>query len=102
MRLSPHLTFNGQCEAAFKFYEQCLGGKISMLARYGETPAAKQVGLIGSRRLFTQRSHWRIDVDGADAPPEQYQKPQDFRYCWTSIRRRKRIGYLARWRRTAL
>jgi PhnB protein len=23
-----YLFFNGQCEAAFKFYEQCLGGKI--------------------------------------------------------------------------
>ncbi len=28
MQLNPYLNFNGQCEAAFKFYEQCLGGKI--------------------------------------------------------------------------
>ena len=28
MKLNSYLTFNGQCEAAFKFYEQCLGGKI--------------------------------------------------------------------------
>jgi PhnB protein len=28
MQLNPYLSFNGQCEAAFKFYEQCLGGKI--------------------------------------------------------------------------
>jgi uncharacterized glyoxalase superfamily protein PhnB len=26
MQLNPHLAFNGQCEAAFKFYEKCLGG----------------------------------------------------------------------------
>ena len=25
---NPYLTFNGNCEAAFKFYEGCLGGKI--------------------------------------------------------------------------
>ena len=28
MQLSAMQSFNGQCQAAFKFYEQCLGGKI--------------------------------------------------------------------------
>ena len=28
MRLTPNLSFGGQCEAAFKFYERCFGGKI--------------------------------------------------------------------------
>jgi PhnB protein len=28
MQMNPMLNFNGQCEAAFKFYEQCLGGNI--------------------------------------------------------------------------
>ena len=28
MHLNAYLTFNGQCEEAFKFYEQCLGGQI--------------------------------------------------------------------------
>jgi hypothetical protein len=23
MQLNPYLSFNGQCEAAFKFFEQC-------------------------------------------------------------------------------
>lgn len=27
MQLYPNLTFNGQCEAAFKFYEECLHGR---------------------------------------------------------------------------
>lgn len=27
MQMNPYLSFNGQCEAAFKFYEQCLGGQ---------------------------------------------------------------------------
>ena len=30
MELSAYLHFNGQCAAAFKFYETCLGGKIVM------------------------------------------------------------------------
>ena len=26
MQMSPYLSLNGQCEAAFTFYEQVLGG----------------------------------------------------------------------------
>ena len=44
MKLNPYLMFHGQCEAAFKFYEQCLGGKIVARFTYGEMPdAAKHV-----------------------------------------------------------
>ena len=31
MKLNPYLLFNGQYEAAFKFYEKCLGGKIEAM-----------------------------------------------------------------------
>lgn len=44
MQIIPYLNFNGQCEAAFKFYEQVLGGKITFMATFGESPAAPQVG----------------------------------------------------------
>ena len=43
MELSPYLNFNGQCAAAFKFYEQCLGGKIVMMQTHGESPMKDQV-----------------------------------------------------------
>ena len=43
MQLNPYLTFNGQCEAAFKFYERCLGGKIEFVLTHGESPMANQV-----------------------------------------------------------
>jgi PhnB protein len=38
MKLNSYLMFNGQCEAAFKFYEQCLGGKITAMMTYSESP----------------------------------------------------------------
>ena len=38
MQLNPYLLFNGQCEAAFKFYEKCLGGKIVAKVTHGESP----------------------------------------------------------------
>ncbi len=43
MQLNPYLTFNGKCEAAFKFYERCLGGKIEMMMTHGDSPMADQV-----------------------------------------------------------
>ena len=41
MQLNPYLLFNGQCEAAFKFYAQCLGGKIEAMLPHAGTPAEK-------------------------------------------------------------
>jgi PhnB protein len=33
-----YLSFNGECEAAFRFYEKVLGGKILMMMRYADAP----------------------------------------------------------------
>ena len=43
MQLNPYLTFNGQCEAAFKFYEGVLGGKIVAMIPHEGSPAADHV-----------------------------------------------------------
>ena len=43
MRMNPYLTFDGQCEAAFQFYAECLGGKIGTSFTFGSTPAAEHV-----------------------------------------------------------
>ena len=43
MQVNPYLSFNGQCEAAFKVYEQCLGGQLGPIFRYGGSPMAGQV-----------------------------------------------------------
>ena len=40
MTLTPriYLAFNGQCEAAFKFYERCFGGTIVNMFTWGGSP----------------------------------------------------------------
>jgi len=43
MQLNPYLQFDGDCAAAFQFYAQCLGGKIIMMMKAGESPMAAQV-----------------------------------------------------------
>ena len=44
MKLSPQISlrFNGQCEAAFKFYERCFGGKIVFMLTWRSSPMAAQ------------------------------------------------------------
>ena len=46
MELNPYLSFNGQCEAAFKFYEQCLGRKIEFSITYGNSPMVDRAAAV--------------------------------------------------------
>jgi PhnB protein len=81
MKLSHCLSvhFNGQCEAAFKFYEQCFGAKIAFLLTWGDSPLASQAPPDWEKKIL----HGRItigdtDLVGADAVPGTYQQPQGF------------------------
>jgi PhnB protein len=79
MQLNPYLTFNGQCETAFKFYEQCLGGKIEAMFRHTGTPAEQHVPPEWREKIM----HARLAVNGevlmgSDAPPDHYKEPKGF------------------------
>jgi PhnB protein len=79
MRLIPYLTFNGQCETAFKFYEQCLGGKIEAMMTHVGTPMEQQVSPEWRDKIM----HARLVVGdqtlmASDAPPDRYQAPRGF------------------------
>ena len=79
MQLNTYLFFTGQCEAAFKFYEKCLGGKIETMLPHEGTPAAAQVPAEWRNKIM----HARMVVGdqvlmASDAPPGRYQKPQGF------------------------
>jgi PhnB protein len=79
MQLIPYLTFNGQCEAAFKFYEQCLGGTIVTMMPYVGTPAENSVPAPCRNRIL----HATLMVGdevlmGSDGPPDRYEKTQGF------------------------
>jgi PhnB protein len=77
MQLNPYLSFDGQCEAAFKFYEQCLGGKIEAMMPYEGSPMADQVPSEWGNKVM--HAHLRVGdkvLMGSDCPPEQYQATQ--------------------------
>jgi PhnB protein len=79
MQLNPHLSFDGQCEAAFKFYESCLGGKVAFMLRYADSPMAEQTTL-GRRAKIVHATFVLGDqrLTGADDSPESYEKPRGF------------------------
>lgn len=79
MQLNPHLTFNGQCEAAFRFYERCLGGNVVFMMTYGDSPLAEQTPPAWRRKLLhAMLSLGDYRLTGADVLPESYEKPQGF------------------------
>src|SRR5437868_8591692 len=41
MKLYVQLNFGGNCEAAFRFYERHLGGKITMMMNQAQAPGAQ-------------------------------------------------------------
>jgi PhnB protein len=79
MQLNPYLGFNGQCEAAFKFYERCLRGKIEAMLNHEGTPMETQVPAEWRKKIL----HARLVVGdavlmGGDMPPERYEAPKGF------------------------
>jgi PhnB protein len=79
MQLNPYLTFNGQCEEAFKFYEKCLGGKIVMMMTFGDSPMAEQAPPDWRKKIIHATLALGDHVlSGSDAPPDRYKKPQGF------------------------
>lgn len=41
MKLDVYVNYPGNCEEAFRFYEQHLGGKITGIMRHGENPEGR-------------------------------------------------------------
>jgi PhnB protein len=79
VQMNPYLSFKGECEAAFKLYEQCLGGQLGTLFRYGGTPLATQVPADWSDKIM----HGSLTVGdqvvmGGDVAPDRYEEPRGF------------------------
>ena len=79
MQVTTYLSFKGDCESAFKFYEQCLGGHLGAIFRYEGSPLAGQVPadwsdkvMHGSLRLGEQV------LMGGDVAPDRYEEPRGF------------------------
>jgi PhnB protein len=79
MQSNTYLNFNGNCADAFKFYEQCLGGKIVAKTTYGESPMAEQTPPEQMDKIMhVQLNVGDLVLMGADCLPEYFEKPQGF------------------------
>ncbi len=77
MKINAYLNFNGNCEAAFRFYESCLGGQIVMMMTHGDSPIEAPPGwekMIIHARLIVGDAV----LMGSDAPPDQYNGAHGF------------------------
>ena len=79
MQVNPYLYYNGNCEAAFKYYQKVLGANIEAMMPHEGTPAEKDTPPEWQKKIM----HARITIDGemlmaSDAPPGNYHQPQGF------------------------
>jgi PhnB protein len=81
MKLNVHVSlgFNGQCESAFKLYEQALNGRIAYMLAWGDSPAAAQASPDWAAKVY----HATLEVGGTsitggDLPADRFERPAGF------------------------
>ncbi|MGH8161444.1 MAG: VOC family protein [Gammaproteobacteria bacterium] len=80
MQTNTYLFFDGNCKAAFRFYEKHLGGKIEILMTGADLPDGTE-GMPADMR--DRVMHVRMTLGdtvlmGSDARPGRHNKPQGF------------------------
>jgi PhnB protein len=60
MKLDVYVNYPGNCEQAFRFYEQHLGGRITDINRHGEAPPRPDFPAGWSEKVL----HARVEVGG--------------------------------------
>ena len=79
MQMTPYLSYKGDCEEAFRFYERCLGARIESIHRYGGTPMASDAPPGWADKVM----HGGVKVGGqellgSDVSPDRYEAPKGF------------------------
>ena len=81
MRIEPRisLVFNGNCNAAFDLYQECLGGRVTFRLTWGESPMADQAPADWHDKIL----HATMIVgdtafSGGDVLAGSYERPQGF------------------------
>lgn len=82
MQANTYLYFTGNCEEAFKFYEQAVGAKILVLMPYAGTPAESQGPADWKNKII----HGRLQLGdtvlfGSDGSPDNTSQPGGFSIC---------------------
>ena len=79
MRLSPHLSFDGNCREAFGFYAHVLDGSIVTMLTYGASPMADEVPVdCHDRIVHATLVFGEAVLSGADALPGRFEPARGF------------------------
>jgi len=74
MKLHTYLNYGGNCEQAFRFYEQHLGGKVTMMMTHDQQPDTSNVPPDWQKAiLYARMTIGETDLMGSDVPPERFQ-----------------------------
>jgi PhnB protein len=69
VQLAPYLNFNGNCREAMTFYQDCLGGDLSVMT-FGEAPMSEQMPEEARNNVMhSQLAAGAITVMAADTMP---------------------------------
>jgi PhnB protein len=65
-KLNPYLNFNGKCREAMTFYQNCLGGELTM-QKIAESPMAAQLpSEAGAQILHSSLTNENLTLMGSD------------------------------------
>jgi PhnB protein len=81
MRIEPRisLVFNGECDAAFSVYAQCLAGTVTFRLTWGDSPMAHQAPAEWQDKiLHATLTVGDMSFSGGDVLPGVYERPRGF------------------------
>ena len=81
MQLHIYLNYGGNCAQAFRFYEQHLGGRITMMMTHGENPGPSQVPPEWKDAVL----HARMELGGTELLGADIPKSEPMRSAYLSL-----------------
>lgn len=74
MNLHTYLNFGGNCQQAFRFYEQHLGGKITAMTTHGQAPDTSMMPPgMQNAILYARITLGETELMGSDVPADRFQ-----------------------------
>jgi PhnB protein len=81
MTMNTYVNFPGSCAEAFRFYEEHLGGTITMMTTHGQTPGSR-VGPEWQHAVL----HARLSIGGTELMGADIPKAEPMRSAYLSLR----------------
>lgn len=82
MKLYSYLNFNGNCRAAFDYYSQHLGGKVTMMLNHEQAPNSGQVPPDWKNAVL----HARMNIGGTELLAADIPNAQPMRSAYLTVK----------------